>query len=218
MRTTWGSPRGFQAPGCAAQHAAGPVSRLRARAGDGVPLRRFQSQTPALGQRVYVDGTALVIGQVVLADDVSLWPYAVVRGDVNAIRIGARSNIQDLSVLHVTHDGPYSPAGFALAVGEDVTVGHRCVLHACTIGDRCLVGMGSIVMDGAVIEDEVLLAAGSLVGPGKRVESGYLYRGSPARKLRPLAAQERDMLRYSAAHYVGLKDRYLSAAGISDRK
>lgn len=218
MRTTWGSPRGFQAPGCAAQHEAGPVSRLRARAGDGVPLRQFQSQTPALGQRVYVDGTALVIGQVVLADDVSLWPYVVVRGDVNAIRIGARSNIQDLSVLHVTHDGPYSPAGFALAVGKDVTVGHRCVLHACTIGDRCLVGMGSIVMDGAVIEDEVLLAAGSLVGPGKRVESGYLYRGSPARKLRPLAAQERDMLRYSAAHYVGLKDRYLSTAGISDRK
>ena len=175
-------------------------------------VRGFQSQAPVLGQRVYVDDTALVIGQVVLADDVSLWPYVVVRGDVNAIGIGARSNIQDLSVLHVTHDGPYSPGGLALAIGEDVTVGHRCVLHACTIGDRCLVGMGSIVMDGAVIEDEVLLAAGSLVGPGKCLESGYLYRGSPARKLRPLAAQERDMLRYSAAHYVSLKDRYLSVA------
>ncbi|HKT31209.1 MAG TPA: gamma carbonic anhydrase family protein [Gammaproteobacteria bacterium] len=180
-----------------------------------MPVRQFQSQAPVLGQRVYVDDTALVIGQVILADDVSLWPYVVARGDVNAIRIGARSNIQDLSVLHVTHDGPYSPGGFALAIGEDVTVGHRCVLHACTIGDRCLVGMGSIVMDGAVIEDEVLLAAGSLVGPGKRLESGYLYRGSPARKLRPLAAPERDMLRYSAAHYLGLKDRCLSVVGIS---
>lgn len=175
-------------------------------------IRRFESQAPVLGQRVYTDDTALVIGRVALGDDVSLWPYVVVRGDVNAIRIGARSNVQDLSVLHVTHDGPYSPGGFALAVGADVTVGHRCVLHACTVGDRCLIGMGSIVMDGTVIEDEVLIAAGSLVSPGKRLESGYLYRGSPARKLRPLAAQERDMLRYSAAHYVSLKNRYLSIA------
>lgn len=215
MCTTWGSPCGLQASGRAAQREAGPDTRPRAGAGDGVPVRQFQSQAPVLGQRVYVDDTALVIGQVILADDVSLWPYVVARGDVNVIRIGARSNIQDLSVLHVTHDGPYSPGGFALAIGEDVTVGHRCVLHACTIGDRCLVGMGSIVMDGAVIEDEVLLAAGSLVGPGKRLESGYLYRGSPARKLRPLAAPERDMLRYSAAHYLDLKDRCLSVAGIS---
>ncbi|MGH8292862.1 MAG: gamma carbonic anhydrase family protein [Gammaproteobacteria bacterium] len=183
-----------------------------------MPVRGFQSQAPILGQRVYVDDTALVIGRVVLADDVSLWPYVVARGDVNAISIGARSNIQDLSVLHATHDGPYSPGGFALAVGEEVTVGHRCILHACTVGDRCLIGMGSIVMDGALIEDEVLLAAGSLVGPGKRLETGYLYRGSPARKLRPLIAQERDMLRYSAAHYVGLKDHYLSVAGNSDGK
>ena len=218
MRTTWGSRRGFQAPNRTVSHEAGTDPRPRAGAGDDVPIRRFQSQAPILEQRVYVDDTALVIGRVVLADDVSLWPYVVVRGDMNAIRIGARSNVQDLSVLHVTHDGPYSPGGLALAVGEDVTVGHRCVLHACTIGARCLIGMGSIVMDGAVIKDEVLLAAGSLVGPGKCLESGYLYRGSPARKLRPLAAQEREMLRYSAAHYVGLKDRYLSIAGISGGK
>ena len=165
-----------------------------------------------------MDDTALMVGRVLLADDVSLWPYVVARGDVNAISIGARCNIQDLSVLHVTHDGPYSPGGFALNVGEEVTVGHRCVLHACTIGNRCLIGMGSIVMDGALIEDEVLLAAGSLVGPGKRLETGYLYRGSPARQLRGLTAHERDMLRYSAVHYVGLKDRYLSVTGNSDGK
>lgn len=173
-------------------------------------LRSFQSQAPVLGQRIYVDATALVIGQVTLADDVSLWPCTVARGDVNRIRIGARSNIQDLSMLHVTHDGPYTPGGIALTIGEDVTVGHKCLLHACTIGDRCLIGMGSIVMDGTVIENEVLLAAGSLVSPGKRLQSGHLYRGSPAQNIRPLTAREREMLSYSAAHYVRLKNLYLS--------
>jgi carbonic anhydrase/acetyltransferase-like protein (isoleucine patch superfamily) len=175
-----------------------------------MPLRAYSGTRPVTGGRVYVDDTALVIGRVTLAEDVSLWPYVVARGDVNSISIGARSNIQDLSVLHVTHDGPYSPGGFPLVVGADVTVGHKCLLHACRIGDRCLIGMGAIVMDGAVVEDEVLLGAGSLVSPGKRLESGFLYRGSPAQKVRPLTDQEREMLRYSAAHYVRLKDKYLS--------
>ena len=106
----------------------------------------------------------MVIGKVTLADDASLWPMAVARGDVNTIQVGARSNIQDLSMLHVTHDGPYSPGGMALVIGADVTVGHKCLLHACTVGDRCLIGMGSIVMDGAVVEDDVLLGAGSQIG------------------------------------------------------
>lgn len=180
-------------------------------------IQSFQEFTPSLGQRVYVDSTARVIGQVELGDDVSLWPGAVVRGDVNRICIDARSNIQDLSVLHVTHDGPYSPGGFPLVIGADVTVGHRCILHACTIGNRCLIGMGSIVMDDAVIEDEVLLAAGSLVSPGKHLDSGYLYRGSPVKKVRLLTDQEREMLSYSAAHYLRLKNRYLDGAGISQR-
>ncbi|MGH8282230.1 MAG: gamma carbonic anhydrase family protein [Gammaproteobacteria bacterium] len=161
-----------------------------------------------LGERVYVHDTAQVIGQVSLGDDVSLWPFTVARGDVNSIIIGARSNIQDQSVLHVTHDGPYSPGGFSLVIGEDVTVGHKCLLHACSIGDRCLIGMGTIVMDGAVIESDVLLGAGSLVSPGKRLESGQLYRDNPARKIRPLTSKELEMLRYSAAHYVRLKNRY----------
>ena len=171
-------------------------------------LRPYSGNTPALGERVYVDPAAVIIGQVALSDDVSLWPYVVARGDVNSISIGARSNIQDLTMLHVTHDGPYSPGGFALSIGADVTVGHKCLLHACTIGDRCLIGMGSIVMDGAVVEDDVLLGAGSLVSPGKRLVSGHLYRGSPAQRIRLLNAEEREMLRYSAAHYVRLKDRY----------
>ncbi|MGA9852454.1 MAG: gamma carbonic anhydrase family protein [Gammaproteobacteria bacterium] len=176
-----------------------------------MPVRPFQSFAPALGQRVYLDDTALVIGRVRLDDDVSLWPYTVARGDVNSIHIGARSNVQDLSVLHVTHDGRYSPGGFPLVIGADVTVGHKCLLHACTIGDRCLIGMGSIVMDGAVIEAEVLLGAGSLVSPGKQLEAGQLYRGNPAKRIRPLTAKELEMLRYSAAHYMRLKNRYLGS-------
>ncbi len=176
-----------------------------------MPIRSYQGELPVIGADVYVDATALVIGRVMLAKDVSLWPYVVVRGDVNSITIGARSNIQDLSVLHVTHDGPYSPGGFPLVIGEDVTVGHKCLLHACRIGDRCLIGMGSIVMDGAVIETEVLLGAGSLVSPGKLLESGNLYRGSPAQKVRALTAKELEMLHYSSAHYVNLKDAYLQA-------
>ena len=171
-------------------------------------LRPYTGITPIIGERVYIDPAAVVIGRVTLAEDVSLWPCVVARGDVNTIHVGARSNIQDLTMLHVTHDGPYSPGGLPLVIGADVTVGHKCLLHACTVGDRCLIGMGSIVMDGAVVEGDVLLGAGSLVSPGKRLESGHLYRGSPAQKIRPLTAEEREMLRYSAAHYVRLKDRY----------
>jgi carbonic anhydrase/acetyltransferase-like protein (isoleucine patch superfamily) len=173
-------------------------------------IRSYTGIKPVIGQRVYIDESAQVIGRVTLADDASLWPFVVARGDVNSIQVGARSNIQDLTMLHVTHDGPYSPGGIPLVIGADVTVGHKCLLHACTVGDRCLIGMGAIVMDGAVIESDVLLAAGSLVSPGKRLESGFLYRGSPAQKVRPLTDEEQEMLRYSAAHYVRLKDRYLA--------
>ena len=175
-----------------------------------MPIRSYTGIQPVIGQRVYIDESAVVIGKVSLADDASLWPMAVARGDVNTISVGPRSNIQDLSMLHVTHDGPYSPGGVTLTIGADVTVGHKCILHACSIGDRCLIGMGSIVMDGAVVESDVLLGAGSLVSPGKRLESGFLYRGSPAQKVRPLTDAEREMLLYSAQHYVRMKDRYLA--------
>ena len=127
---------------------------------------------------------------------------------VNAIRIGARTNVQDNSCLHVTHDGPYSPGGMGLLIGDDVTIGHSVILHACTIGNRVMIGMGSLVMDQVIVEDDVLLAAGSLVPPGKRLESGHLYRGTPATKARALTAQELEQLRYSAAHYVRVKNRH----------
>ncbi len=173
-------------------------------------IRAYTNIVPETGSRVYVDPAASVIGSVVLGDDVSVWPNVVLRGDVNHIAVGARSNVQDGTIGHVTHDGPFSPGGLALTIGEDVTVGHAAVLHACSVGNRCLVGMGALVLDGAVLQDEVMLAAGSLVAPGKRLESGWLYRGRPAEAVRRLTGRELEMLRYSAAHYVRLKNRYLA--------
>ena len=172
-------------------------------------VRPFGDELPRLGVRVWIDPAAVVIGRVEIGDDASLWPMAVARGDVNSIFIGARTNVQDGSVLHVTHDGPYSPGGLPLVIGEDVTIGHRVMLHACTIGNRCLVGMSATVLDGAVLEDEVFLAAGTLVPPGKHLQGRSLYRGSPAQRVRSLSDEELAMLRYSAEHYVRLKDRYL---------
>lgn len=178
----------------------------------GLTFRAFNQLVPEFGDRVWVDPAATVIGAVRLHDDVSVWPNVVLRGDVNTIEIGARSNIQDAVIGHVTHDGPFTPGGIPLIIGEDVTVGHAAVLHACTIGNRCLVGMGALVLDGAELESEVMLAAGSLVGPGKRLESGWLYRGRPAEAVRRLTDREMEMLVYSAEHYVRLKNTYLAGS------
>ena len=172
-------------------------------------IRHVIGVSPILGERVMVDPTAVVMGDVSLGDDVSVWPHAAMRGDVQVIRIGARTNIQDGTVLHVTHDGPYNPGGFPLHIGEDVTIGHRALLHGCTIGDRVLVGMGAVIMDNVTVEDEVMIAAGALVTPGKRLRSHTLYAGSPAREVRPLTEQEIQFLPYSAQGYVSLKQRYL---------
>lgn len=171
-------------------------------------IRKYRGEAPVLGARVYIDECALVIGRVTLADDVSIWPFAVVRGDVNRIDIGARTNIQDGSVLHVVHDGPFVPGGLPLVVGDDVTVGHQAVLHAATIGHRCLIGMAAVILDGAVIEDEVIVAAGSVVPPGKQLARRGLYIGNPAKRFRELTDRELDRLTYGAAQYVKLKDQY----------
>lgn len=173
-------------------------------------LRGFEGKQPWLAPGAWVDELALAVGDVELGEDASLWPFTVARGDIHHIRIGARSNIQDGSVLHVTHDSEYKPCGSPLVIGEEVTVGHKAVLHACAIGDRCLIGMGAIVLDGAVVESEVYIGAGALVPPGRRLAGGYLYLGSPVRQARPLTAAERAYLRYSAAHYVRLKNRHVS--------
>ena len=171
-------------------------------------LRTYQGVAPVLGERVYVDECAVVIGRVTLGDDASVWPFAVARGDVNRIEIGARTNIQDGSVLHVVHDRPSIPGGLPLIIGDDVTVGHKAMLHAARIGHRCLIGMASVVLDGAVIEDEVILGAGSVVPPGKHLASRGLYLGNPAKRVRELTESELANLSYSAAHYVKIKDGY----------
>ncbi len=172
-------------------------------------IRTYQGHRPQLGERAFVDPSAVVIGDVELGDDCSVWPLAVIRGDMHSIRIGARTSIQDGSVLHITHAGPFNPGGYPLEIGEDVTVGHKVVLHGCRIGSRVLVGMGAILMDGVVVEDEVVIGAGSLVPPGKTLQSGYLYVGSPVKQARPLSDKERAFFAYSAANYVKLKDLHL---------
>lgn len=176
-----------------------------------MPLRPYRNRWPQLAERVYIDPDAVVIGDVTLGDDSSVWPCAVVRGDVQRIRIGARTSVQDGSVLHVTHDGPYTPGGRGLVIGDDVTIGHGVVLHACTIGNACLIGMQATVLDGVVIEDEVMVAAGALVPPGKHLARGTLWAGNPAREKRKLTPEQIEQLHYSARNYVDVKNDYLNA-------
>ncbi len=171
---------------------------------------RFQGRRPGFGERVFVADGAHVSGDVLLGDDASVWPTAVIRGDVNRIAIGARTNIQDGAVLHVTHESADAPEGGPLSIGDDVTVGHRAILHGCTVGHRCLVGMGAIVMDRVTVGDEVMIGAGALVTPGTELPPRTLWKGSPARMARALTDREVAMLKYSAEHYVRLKDRYRS--------
>ncbi len=172
-------------------------------------IRPYQNTHPVFGKAVFVDPTALVLGDVEIGDDSSIWPMVTIRGDMHRIRIGQRTSIQDGSVLHITHAGPFNPDGYPLTIGNDVTVGHKALLHGCSLGNRILVGMGAIVMDGAVVEDEVIIAAGSLVPPGKRLASGYMYRGSPARQAREISDKEREFFAYTAANYVKLKDQHI---------
>ena len=178
----------------------------------GHSVRAHGGVHPSLGERVYIDPQSCVIGRVTLGADVSVWPMAVIRGDVNTISVGARTSVQDGAVLHVTHDASHQPGGHALVIGEDVTIGHRAMLHGCTIGSRCLIGMGAIILDGAVLEDDVMIGAGALVSPRTRVPSRTLWLGSPARKARNLSGAELELLKYSAAHYVRVKDGYRDLA------
>ncbi len=171
-------------------------------------IREFEGVLPNIDPSAYIDDAALVIGDVEIGKDSSVWPFTIIRGDVHSIRIGAQTNIQDNSVLHVTHDGPYNPAGYALQIGNKVTVGHRVILHGCTIHDSCLIGMGATIMDGAIIHSSTIIGAGSLVTPGKELEGGYLWVGSPVRRVRPLSEDEIQAIEYSTRHYVKLKNRH----------
>lgn len=173
------------------------------------PIRRFKTHFPQLGARVFVDDAAVVIGDVTLGDDSSVWPCAVIRGDMHRIRVGQRTSVQDNAVLHITHASDFNPEGWPLIIGDDVTIGHGACLHGCTVGNRVLIGIGATVLDGARIDDEVVIAAGALVPPGKHLASGYLYVGSPCRQGRELTDAEKAFFSYSAKNYVALKDQYL---------
>ncbi len=170
----------------------------------------YLDKMPTLGARVYAHSSCQIIGEVSIGDDSSVWCNAVLRGDVNRIVIGKGTSIQDLTMGHVSHKTQDKPDGSPLLVGDYVTVGHSAVLHGCTIGNECLIGMGSIILDDAVIPDRVMIGAGSLVPPGKVLESGMLYVGRPVKAVRALTAEEIAHLRYSAEHYIRLKNDYLN--------
>jgi carbonic anhydrase/acetyltransferase-like protein (isoleucine patch superfamily) len=174
-------------------------------------IRPYLNSLPRLGANVYIDPAAVVIGDVEMGEDASLWPFAVARGDVNYVRIGARTNIQDGAVLHVTHDGEYTPGGFPLIIGDDVTIGHGAIVHACTVENACLIGMNATVLDGVVVSRHSMIGAGAVVTPGKVVGEGELWLGNPARRVRTLSTEEIERLYYSAQHYVRLKNQYLGA-------
>lgn len=199
-------------PACAQKAAVRARARRACAYNPGMQIiRPYRGTLPTLGQRVYIDEAARVIGDVELGDDVSVWPFTVIRGDVNFVRIGARTNVQDGTVVHVSHDGPHAKlGGFATVIGQDVTIGHKAIIHACRIGDAALVGMGAIVLDGAVVETHGFVGAGALVPPGKTVGEGELWLGNPAKFARRLSDAEIQALHYSAGHYVRLKDAYLA--------
>ncbi|MGF1701833.1 gamma carbonic anhydrase family protein [Photobacterium makurazakiensis] len=178
-------------------------------------IRSFQGKVPQLGINTYIDASAVMIGDITLGDESSIWPLVAARGDVNHIIIGKRSNIQDGSVLHVSRTTDTNPKGHPLIIGDDVTVGHKAMLHGCQVGNRILIGMGAIILDGAIINDDVIIGAGSLVPPGKVLESGFLYIGSPVKQARPLNENERAFLPTSANNYVQLKNEYLAEAKIT---
>lgn len=174
-------------------------------------IRRFKECIPHLSNDVFVDPTALVIGEVKIDSGASVWPFVVIRGDVNSISIGKGSNVQDFSMLHVSHKNAEKPEGSPLIIGDNVTIGHRVTLHGCTIGNHVLVGMNSCVLDDAVVEDDVLIGAGSLVPPRKVLESGFLYVGSPVKQVRPLTDDEKAFLKYSAEHYQRLAKAHVES-------
>ncbi|MCF6300455.1 MAG: gamma carbonic anhydrase family protein [Proteobacteria bacterium] len=171
---------------------------------------KFNKILPKIHKSVYIDPQSKIIGDVEIAQDTSVWPMVVIRGDVNFIKIGAQTNIQDGSILHVTHKSKSNPQGNPLILGKGITVGHGVILHACTIGDYCLIGMGAILMDKVQVEPHAMIGAGSLVTPGKIIKSGELWLGNPAKKVRMLSEKEIKSLEYSARQYVKLKNSYIN--------
>ena len=177
-----------------------------------MPLTSYLGTRPAIAEQTYIHDSAQVIGDVQIGRDCSIWCNTVLRGDVNRIVVGDCTNIQDFAMCHVSHKNPAKPDGSPLLIGNHVTIGHAVVLHGCTIGDECLIGIGSIIMDDVIVDKHVMVGAGSLVPPGKHLESGHLYVGRPAAKIRALTADEITFLKYSAEHYIRIKNNYIDEA------
>ncbi len=174
------------------------------------PLSSYKGISPSIDAGVYIADSSRLVGDIEIGPDSSVWHMVAARGDVNYIKIGHRSNIQDGTILHVTRKSSGNPDGNPLVIGDDVTIGHKCMLHGCQLGNRILVGMGAIVMDGVIVEDDVFIGAGTVVPPNKRLNSGYLYVGNPMVKKRPLKEAEIAFLKQSATNYVELKNDYLA--------
>lgn len=171
-------------------------------------IRTYQGITPTLHPKCYIDNSAVIIGRVKVGENSSLWCNVVARGDVSDINIGNNTNVQDLTMLHVTHYNAGKSEESSLTIGDNVTIGHNCCIHACTIKNNVLVGMGSTLLDNCVIEPNVFIGAGSLVSPNKTLESGYLYFGNPLKKVRPLTPDEIQHIQYSADHYVKVMNQH----------
>lgn len=169
-------------------------------------VRPFRGIHPQIAGDAWIDESSIVIGEVAIGPGSSVWPLCVIRGDIHRIEIGAKTNIQDGSILHVSHDSRFMPGGAPLVIQDRVTVGHQVVLHGCEIRDLCLIGIGARVLDRAVLEPRTMLGAGSLVPPGKVLESGYLWVGTPVRRVRPLEDRELEYLDYVAVNYTKLAD------------
>jgi carbonic anhydrase/acetyltransferase-like protein (isoleucine patch superfamily) len=172
-----------------------------------MPIIAHHGVTPRIATTAMIAETAVIIGDVEIGEDASVWYGCVLRGDSNSIRIGARTNIQDGTIIHVNHERE-GAQGTKTTIGADITVGHMALLHACTLEDGCFIGMKACVMDGVVIESGAMVAAGALVTPGKRVKRGELWAGSPARLMRTLSDKEMQYFAYSAKHYVELAQSY----------
>lgn len=175
-------------------------------------IETFEDKTPSIAASAYIDPRAVLIGDVTVGEESSVWPMVVIRGDIHKISIGKRSNIQDGTVVHVTHAGEFNETGFPVIIGNEVIIGHQAVLHGCTLKDNCLIGIGARILDGVTVESHVIVGAGSVVPPGKTLESGFLWMGVPAVKTRALTEKELQYFAYSADYYVKLKDRYQSFA------
>lgn len=171
-------------------------------------LQAYLNFIPKIANTAWIHHSANIIGNVSIDEHSSVWCGVTLRGDVNQIKIGKNTNIQDNSVLHVSHKTADDPNGSPLFIGDYVTIGHGVILHGCQIGNECLIGMGSLIMDKANIESQVLIGAGSLVAEGKALLSGHLYLGRPAKLIRPLTYAELAYFKYSAQHYVALSKQY----------